>query len=146
MAKGKVKSVYVCQNCGAQRGRWEGRCSDCNQWNTFVEETITKETPSTARQKGWSPAVNQEASKIISLDQQLEAHDFERYSTGFNELNRVLGGGLVQGSFILLGGDPGIGKSTLLLQMAGGLAKSGVSVLYVSGGESVSQRSERAHV
>lgn len=145
MAKNKAKSVYVCQNCGAQRSRWEGRCTDCDAWNSFVEETIAKETATTSRQRGWSPSASGATdTKIISLDQNLEEVKIERASTDFLELDRVLGGGLIEGQFILLGGDPGVGKSTLLLQMAGGLAKNGLSVLYVSGEESVNQSGLRA--
>lgn len=145
MAKSKSRSVYVCQNCGAQRAKWEGRCTDCSAWNTLVEEVVEKETPTSARQRGWSPSGGSSAAaQVISLDQNLEKIEIDRFSTGYSELNRVLGGGLVQGSFILLGGDPGIGKSTLLLQMAGGLAKENLTVLYVSGEESVNQSGLRA--
>ncbi len=93
---------------------------DCDAWNSFVEEQIGTETATTTRQKGWSPGGAQ--SEVITLDQNLEATKIARFSTGYDELNRVLGGGLIEGSFVLLGGDPGIGKSTLLLQMAGGLS------------------------
>jgi DNA repair protein RadA/Sms len=146
MAKSKSRSVYVCQNCGAQRAKWEGRCTDCGAWNTYVEETLEKETPVSARQRGWNPGKGESSSAtpVISLDQNLREVSTPRHSTGFREFDRVLGGGLVEGSFVLLGGDPGIGKSTLLLQMAGGLAKEGVSVLYISGEESVSQSGLRA--
>lgn len=156
----KAKSVFVCQNCGAQRPRWEGRCGDCGAWNSFVEETIAKETPTTNRQRGWSTASSSSPGsssstsgaaaahaadgRVIRLDESLKAVTTARTSTGFKELDRVLGGGVVDGSFILLGGDPGIGKSTLLLQMAGGLAAQGASVLYVSGEESVNQSGMRA--
>jgi DNA repair protein RadA/Sms len=145
MAKSKSRSIYVCQNCGAQRSKWEGRCSDCGAWNSLVEETVAKETAVSTRQRGWSPTVSEAgATQVISLDQNLHEVSIARHSTGFREFDRVLGGGLVEGSFVLLGGDPGIGKSTLLLQMAGGLAKTGVSVLYISGEESVSQSGLRA--
>ncbi len=145
MAKGKAKTVYVCQNCGAQRSRWEGRCTDCDSWNTFQEETILPETAVTTRQKGWSSAsATLTTPQIISLDQNVQDIKIGRAKTGFAELDRVLGGGLVEGSFVLLGGDPGIGKSTLLLQMAGGLAKNNQTVLYVSGEESVNQSALRA--
>lgn len=143
MAKGKSRSIFVCQKCGAQRTRWEGRCTDCGAWNTLVEEKVEKETVTTSRQRGWSPGADG-PSQIIRLDQEVEASEFERVSTDYKELDRVLGGGLVEGQFVLLGGDPGIGKSTLLLQMAGGLAKNGLEVLYVSGEESVNQSGMRA--
>jgi len=151
----KPKSVFVCQQCGAQRPRWEGRCIDCEAWNSFVEETVQTAAPApqvSARQRGWSPASSGATAgtgassgvQVISLDQNIHEKQIPRHSTGFAELDRVLGGGLVEGSFILLGGDPGIGKSTLLLQMAGGLASNDVSVLYVSGEESVNQSALRA--
>lgn len=147
MAKSKTRSIFVCQNCGAQRSRWEGRCTDCGSWNTFVEEFVSKETVPSARQRGWSTTAHSAsgaAGSVVTLDQSLQDLKIDRYSTGFKELDRVLGGGLVQGSFILLGGDPGIGKSTLLLQMAGGIARQNVDVLYVSGEESVNQSGLRA--
>jgi DNA repair protein RadA/Sms len=140
MAKTKSKTVFTCQNCGAQRLKWEGRCSDCGGWNTLVEEKIAGD-----KGRGW--AIESE-SKTVSLasplaDESSAAHA-QRLSTGIGELDRVLGGGLVSGSFFLLGGDPGIGKSTLLLQMAGGLAKNGNDLMYISGEESVAQTSLRA--
>ncbi|HVK60168.1 MAG TPA: DNA repair protein RadA [Bdellovibrionales bacterium] len=144
MAKNKSRSVYVCQSCGTQRAKWEGRCSDCGAWNSLVEETVEKETVTTARQRGWSTGSAASETQFVTLDQNIEASKLTRAQTGFGELDRVLGGGLVEGSFILLGGDPGIGKSTLLLQMAGGLAKNDLTVLYVSGEESVSQSALRA--
>ncbi len=147
MAKSKNKTVYTCQNCGAQRPRWEGKCSDCGAWNSFVEE-LQLEEPKT---RGWSTGSVEKSSttpgagKPVSLDQSLEAIKLDRFDTGFQELNRVLGGGLARGSFVLLGGSPGIGKSTLLLQMAGGLASDKRKILYISGEESVSQTGSRAH-
>ena len=144
MAKSKVKSVYVCQNCGSQRARWEGRCTDCGAWNSLVEEFVQPETPTSSRQRGWSAGASSDGTMLVRLDESVEKVELERASTGFVEFDRVLGGGLVPGSFVLLGGDPGIGKSTLLLQMAGGLASQGVSVLYISGEESVNQSALRA--
>ncbi|WP_374074272.1 DNA repair protein RadA [Bdellovibrio bacteriovorus] len=144
MAKSKTKTIYTCQNCGAQRPRWEGKCSDCGAWNSFVEELQMPEV----KTRGWStgsPEKGTPAAKPISLDQSLEEVKLDRFDTGFEELNRVLGGGLARGSFVLLGGSPGIGKSTLLLQMAGGLAKNKHKILYISGEESVSQTGSRAH-
>jgi DNA repair protein RadA/Sms len=146
MAKSKTKTVYVCQNCGAQRPRWEGRCTDCGAWNSFVEETFSPEPVtrgwSTGKEKG--KASSSSSIKPVALDQSIESIEFKRIDTGFEELNRVLGGGLVHGSYVLLGGSPGIGKSTLLMQMAGGLAKHQASVLYISGEESVGQTGSRA--
>lgn len=144
MAKSKTKTIYTCQNCGAQRPRWEGKCSDCGAWNSYVEE-LQFEEPKT---RGWSTGsaeLGGAASKPVTLDQRLEEVKLDRFNTGFEELNRVLGGGLARGSFVLLGGSPGIGKSTLLLQMAGGLANNKHKILYISGEESVSQTGSRAH-
>lgn len=144
MAKSKTKTIYTCQNCGAQRPRWEGKCSDCGAWNSFVEELQMTEV----KTRGWSTSPSEKgtaSAKPISLDQSLEEVKLDRFDTGYEELNRVLGGGLARGSFVLLGGSPGIGKSTLLLQMAGGLAKNKHKVLYISGEESVSQTGSRAH-
>lgn len=148
MAKSKSKTFFVCQNCGAQRPKWEGRCSECGAWNSLVEE-IFKAEPQT---RGWavgkssgpgSGSVSLKQS-ILSLDKNIEAKSIARWTTKIAELDRVLGGGLVEGSFVLLGGSPGIGKSTLLMQMAGGLAIQETSVLYLSGEESVSQTGLRA--
>jgi DNA repair protein RadA/Sms len=148
MAKSKSKTIYVCQNCGAQRPKWEGRCSDCGAWNSLVEEVFSAEPATRGWSLGSSGSRNSSGSsstvKPVALDQSIESFDFTRLDTGFAELNRVLGGGLVQGSFVLLGGSPGVGKSTLLMQMAGGLAKNKAQVLYVSGEESVGQTGSRA--
>ncbi len=141
MAKSKTKTIFTCQNCGAQRARWEGRCSDCGAWNSFVEETFTDGASSG---RGWSTGPSTSV-ETMSLDQSPKQIQMKRFNTGLEEFNRVLGGGLAEGSFVLLGGAPGIGKSTLLLQMAGGLAKNNHKVLYVSGEESVAQTSHRAH-
>lgn len=170
MAKSKSKSVYICQSCGAQSTRWEGRCPSCGEWNTFVEERIVPEAPvrglSSARERGWATAAAGDAASArtgaatgssggIKLgdvhgtraDRARSSnggkHD-ARIQTGYQELDRVLGGGIVRGSFVLVGGDPGIGKSTLLLQMAGGLANRDAKVLYVSGEESIDQTGLRA--
>lgn len=138
----KSKTIFVCQNCGAEAPRWEGKCRECSAWNSLVEETVTK-TPKGAR--GWSigaeSTVNGTTTGVVSLNQHVELKETHRLDTGLVELNRVLGGGLVKGSYILLGGDPGIGKSTLLMQMAGRLS---TRVLYVSGEESVEQTALRA--
>ncbi|MES2854946.1 MAG: DNA repair protein RadA [Bdellovibrionota bacterium] len=150
--KNRSRSVFVCQSCGAQRAKYEGRCSDCGAWNSLLEETIEKETATSQRQRGWNTSSSAGSNsgsgdsgvQFVTLDKDIEESKISRALTGFGELDRVLGGGLVEGSFILLGGDPGIGKSTLLLQMAGGLAKNGLVVLYVSGEESVNQSAMRA--
>lgn len=144
MAKSKSKTIYTCQNCGAQRPRWEGRCSDCGAWNSFVEELQLSESTSKAR--GWSVSTSTStAEKLVSLDQSPSELKLDRWGTGFGELDRVLGGGLARGSLVLLGGSPGIGKSTLLLQIAGGLGRQSTDVIYVSGEESVAQSANRAH-
>ncbi|MBQ2514164.1 MAG: DNA repair protein RadA, partial [Bacteroidales bacterium] len=134
----KSKSMYYCKNCGAQSAKWLGRCPECNEWNTFEEEVILHEsaTPSKGR---YSPVVLQSTPKVID---DIELTRFPRTATGFTEFDRVLGGGIVRGSIVLLGGEPGIGKSTLLLQMA--LHLQGQKVLYVSGEESEAQLKMRA--
>ena len=143
MAKSKTRSLFVCQSCGAQRPKWEGKCSDCGTWNSFKEETLVQETEG---KRGWSlGSSDKPAARTVSLDKKLEeTPDNLRYETSYGELDRVLGGGLVQGSFLLLGGDPGVGKSTLLMHMAGGLAEKKLSVLYISAEESVNQTGLRA--
>lgn len=142
----KNKSVFVCQECGAKRAKWEGRCSDCGAWNTYVEEK-----PMATSAKGWvgrGPAASASGSglkmDVYNLIESPSLDSGERIGTGIGELDRVLGGGLVQGSYVLLGGDPGIGKSTLIMQMAGSLARQGSRVLYVSAEESVQQTALRA--
>ncbi len=139
----KIKTVYVCQNCGAQRPRWEGRCSDCSAWNTLVEE---KSIPSSPKARGGWVGHETSTPEVWAIDQVPEAgpDSIQRVSTGLTEMDRVLGGGLILGSYILIGGDPGIGKSTIVMQMAGGLAKLNLNILYVSAEESVQQTSMRA--
>lgn len=143
MAKNKVRTIYSCQNCGAQRSKWEGRCSDCGAWNTMVEETQAAEGT-----RGWvagNSGTGAPTLKTLALDKSPEALNIQRISTRISEFDRVLGGGLVKGSLVLLGGSPGIGKSTLLLQACSGLAQKKGLVLYVSAEESVEQTSSRAH-
>ncbi len=141
MAKSKPKIAFVCQNCGAQRPRWEGKCSDCGAWNSYVEEI-----QSSSEGRGWNVSSTiGTASPVRTLDLDQSKVHLPRFDTGLQELNRVLGGGLPRGGFVLVGGPPGIGKSTLLLQMAGGLAKDGLKILYVSAEESFEQTSARAH-
>ena len=135
MAK-KVQSAFFCQSCGTQSPKWLGKCPSCNEWNTFVEEVINKEESV----KSWSS--KKERGNKPSLISTINFSDEKRLSTPDNELNRVLGGGIVPGSLILLGGDPGIGKSTLLLQLA--LQMQIKKVLYVSGEESEGQIKMRA--
>ncbi len=133
----KNSSQYVCQSCGAVHAKWAGRCDACNEWNTIVEESVTT-TP-----KGLK-AGKSKGLETAALSDTVSPHT--RETTGIGELDRVLGGGLVEGSAILLGGDPGIGKSTLLLQASAILAGGGRNVLYISGEESLAQiqlRSQR---
>lgn len=126
----KVKTIYSCQSCGHTSYRWLGRCPDCNGWNTFLEEKVVPE-------KRRGALVSSQASPLPIT--KLNMAEEDRVSTGLPELDRVLGGGLVPGSAVLIGGDPGIGKSTLLLQAMGAFAASGHRVLYVSGEESMRQ-------
>jgi len=133
----KSKTVYICRECGYQSPKWLGKCSACGGWNT-MDETFAKEEKKTAT-SGKSTAV---LKKVSSL-KQIETNNEVRYTTGLVELDRVLGGGLVKGSLVLVGGDPGIGKSTLLLQICNSLAIS-KKILYVSGEESERQIKLRA--
>ncbi len=127
--------VFVCQACGAESPRWMGKCPACQEWNTLVEETVQ---PAKKHTRTWV-----EKSKPLPLTK-IENRGVARFSTGIEELDRVLGGGLVPGCLGLIGGDPGIGKSTLLLQVASSVARSRGKVLYVTGEESLSQLKLRA--
>ncbi|MBE9469540.1 MAG: DNA repair protein RadA [Bacteroidetes bacterium] len=129
----KTKTVYVCQNCGAQSPKWIGKCPSCQEWNTYSEEIITKKNNTT------SLSVSTSAPQLIN---DIEISNDKRIDTKNTEFNRVLGGGLVPGSLILIGGEPGIGKSTLMLQVS--LNISNHKILYVSGEESQSQIRLRA--
>ncbi|MBC7125392.1 MAG: AAA family ATPase, partial [Bacteroidales bacterium] len=111
----KTKSVYVCQNCGAESVKWLGRCPSCNEWNTFVEERITKES------KSRPGLVEVSRNAIPKPLKEIETSNEKRIDTRIGELNRILGGGIVPGSIVLLGGEPGIGKSTLALQLSLGM-------------------------
>ncbi len=133
----KPRTRYVCQNCGAVHLRWEGRCPDCGEWNTLVE-TVVETRPRPEARQPLAPT-----SEATSLPE-IEMEAFERLRLPLEEFNRVLGGGIVPGSAVLLGGDPGIGKSTLLLQTSAQVARLGGSVLYVSGEESARQIRMRA--
>lgn len=131
----KLKTKYVCMECGYESPKWLGKCPECDQWNSLVEE-VTQKTSSSIMTA--SPLSKPQKIQDISMDEDL------RFSTGLDELDRVLGGGIVKGSMILVGGDPGIGKSTLLLQIANNISCKGLKVLYVSGEESVKQIKIRA--
>lgn len=135
---GRKKVVYVCSECGFNTPKWQGKCPNCGSWNTMVEETISDvKTNSFAAKTARRPM-----SEPIAISAVTTEHE-ARISTGISELDRVLGGGMVKGSLVLVSGEPGIGKSTLLLQACSGLCQSG-SVLYVTGEESLSQIKMRA--
>ena len=138
MAKGKT-SIFFCQSCGYESSKWMGQCPGCREWNTFVEEVVDKKSAGTlAKQKG--SAIE---AKVLPLSE-IELTSEKRVSTGMKELDRVLGGGIVKGSMVLVGGDPGIGKSTLLLQVCKNLSDEKIKVLYISGEESLQQIKIRA--
>ncbi|MCQ4022056.1 MULTISPECIES: DNA repair protein RadA [unclassified Ruminococcus] len=134
----KIKSVYICSNCGYESAKWLGKCPGCGEWNTMNEEIKeAAKNPSTIKSK---TAIYSPPQEITDID----TDDEKRYSTGSKELNRVLGGGLVKGSLVLIGGDPGIGKSTILMQVCNYMGQNGKKVLYVSGEESKRQIKLRA--
>ncbi|WP_346662617.1 DNA repair protein RadA [uncultured Merdimonas sp.] len=140
MAKGK-KTVFFCQNCGHEESKWLGQCPACREWNTFVEEKVTtgRETKKTG-----GPVARDAVSRVVALES-VSTEEEDRIRTEITELDRVLGGGIVQGSLVLVGGDPGIGKSTLLLQMCQKLAQKEKKILYISGEESLKQIRLRAN-
>jgi len=145
MAK-RPSTVFVCQECGAQAPKWLGKCEDCGRWNTFVEER-PQDPAAAAAAAGHRYALSSATSAQLYADITLENHS--RLSTGIGEFDRVLGGGVVPGSLVLLGGEPGIGKSTLLLQAAANMARTIGPVLYSSGEESehqIKSRGERLNV
>ncbi|MGB2578840.1 DNA repair protein RadA/Sms [Elusimicrobium simillimum] len=135
----KLKTVFMCQNCGFKAPKWMGQCPDCSEWNSLVEEVVQEET----KTKSKSRAFTEFSSEIIKLADTQNLKE-ERELSGIAELDRLLGGGLVKGQLILLAGAPGIGKSTLMLQTAASISK-GKKVLYISGEESLNQISSRAH-
>jgi DNA repair protein RadA/Sms len=135
----KTTTRYVCQQCGSAQAKWMGRCPDCGEWNTLVETVVESRS---ARAGGMAAA--QALRNQPRLLRDVAADGFTRISLAMGELDRVLGGGLVPGSLVLIGGDPGIGKSTLLLQASAALAAAGGPVLYVSGEESAQQIKLRA--
>ena len=140
------KAVFVCQECGAQAPKWLGKCDDCGKWGTMVEER-PQDPAAAAATAGHRYALSTATSAQLYADIKLENHS--RLSTGIGELDRVLGGGVVPGSLVLLGGEPGIGKSTLLLQAAANMARTIGPVLYSSGEESehqIKSRGERLNV
>ncbi len=142
----KSKSVFVCQECGAQAPKWLGRCADCGAWNSLVEEHVAPEGTAGHRYAIASPAAGAQGARLYD---EIDTVVAERITTGIDEFDRVLGGGLVPGSLVLLGGEPGIGKSTILLQAASHFAQHAGPVLYASGEESEHQikiRGERLGV
>lgn len=143
MAKAKSNSMFFCKECGFESSKWLGQCPGCKTWNSFVEAPVTG---SNARRGGSLTAAFSISGKkrVVRLDE-IEASEGQRIDTGIREFNRVLGGGIVPGSLVLVGGDPGIGKSTLLLQTCRNLANAGGHVLYISGEESLHQIKLRAN-
>lgn len=136
----KTKSVYVCTECGYQSAKWLGKCPSCSEWNTLEEQVLVDDKKSKAASTPYSG----KSAPAVQLTK-LEAPDYMRIKTGTDELDRVLGGGLVSGSVVLISGEPGIGKSTLLMQICGTIADEGKKILYVSGEESPSQLKLRAN-
>lgn len=139
MAKGRSATVFFCQNFGYESSKWMGQCPGCREWNSFVEETVQKSPYQAAA--GSDRKRGKAEPSVLS---EISVREEDRLRTGMNELDRVLGGGIVCGSLTLVGGDPGIGKSTLLLQVCRELAGAGHRVLYISGEESLSQIKMRA--
>ena len=137
----KAKTMYVCSQCGYETPRWLGRCPDCGSWNTLEEQQAAPESKLPEKKIRRAPGTDAEALRVDLIPDE----NSERRSCGIGELDRVLGGGLVAGSLVLVGGDPGIGKSTLLTQVCANLADAGETVLYVSGEESARQIKMRAN-
>ena len=134
----KARTVYVCSECGYESPRWMGKCPDCGSWNTLTEQAAAA-APEEKKLKR-APGLDAEATRVSEIPDETT----ERRGTGIGELDRVLGGGVVDGSLVLVGGDPGIGKSTLLTQLCANMARDGACVLYVSGEESARQVKLRA--
>jgi DNA repair protein RadA/Sms len=136
----KVKTVFFCNSCGSSSPKWLGKCPQCGEWNTYQEEVIHKESVQEEKHKSWNDNQREAASRPVPLSE-IKTGNTIRLTTTDSELDRVLGGGIVPGSLVLIGGQPGIGKSTLLLQVA---LRIGAKVLYVSGEESEEQIKMRA--
>lgn len=141
MAKAKNEYIYFCNECGYESTKWMGQCPACKAWNSFVEEKVDKKTVATV---GTKRAAMQKEDSVPVTFAEISVEEEERIMTGMSELDRVLGGGIVRGSLILVGGDPGIGKSTLLLQACRNLSADAHEVLYISGEESLRQIKLRA--
>jgi len=131
----KISNIFVCQSCGGVHAKWAGRCDSCGEWNTLVEEVTAQKPKSNARRK---------SRGLDFVDLATETPELPRMVTGIGEFDRVTGGGLVPGSALLVGGDPGIGKSTLLLQAMAKLSDGGRKVAYISGEEATAQVRRRA--
>src|SRR5579883_1873631 len=141
----KVRTKFVCQQCGGEQNKWMGKCPDCGAWNTLEETTEQPQVAAQSRRPTVAgKAINAQGTQLPLALPAIQPLAQERISVGYAEMDRVLGGGLVTGSLILVGGEPGIGKSTLLLQVAGKIAASTGTVLYVSGEESIEQVKMRA--
>lgn len=136
----KVKNSYICNNCGYETSKWNGKCPSCGEWNTLEEVEIAVKSSSRSR----AGSIKDISDSIINVEDVDASYDEVRYSTGLTELDRVLGGGLVKGSLVLLGGEPGIGKSTMLLQICETMGNEH-TILYVSGEESIRQIKLRAN-
>ena len=136
----KTKTVFVCQSCGAQAPRWIGKCPSCESWNSYVEESTALHPPS---EKLRTQIASITSNSPVLLND-ISLHQEKRFLTGVGEFDRVVGGGLVPASVTLIGGDPGIGKSTIVLQASCALARAGLKVLYISGEESIKQAKMRA--
>jgi DNA repair protein RadA/Sms len=136
----KTKTVFVCQNCGTQSARWVGKCPNCEEWNTYVEEALAERR----EPMGTRVQIAAEVAAAPVLLKEVDVYQDKRTLTAIGEFDRVMGGGIVAGSVTLIGGDPGIGKSTMVLQAGCALARAGLKVLYVSGEESVKQAKMRA--
>ncbi len=137
----KIKKVFICSECGASAPKWIGKCPSCGNWNTYQEEVISKPSVTELKRSSWSPKDSRTAARPV-LVKDIQTGQRLRQITPDQELNRVLGGGIVQGSLVLIGGQPGIGKSTLMLQLA--LQMKDARILYVSGEESEEQIKMRA--
>jgi DNA repair protein RadA/Sms len=144
--KGKARTAYRCTECGAEHPKWSGRCDGCGEWNTLVEEIVAARPATVAgRARAARPSLAGNGSAVSAMRLgDLRASDTPRWTTGINEFDFVLGGGIVPGSMVLIGGEPGIGKSTLLLQVAARLSQQGHRTLYISGEESPLQVKLRA--
>src|SRR5437764_632229 len=140
----KLRTKYVCQQCGGEQSKWMGKCPDCGAWNTLEEVTELAQSAAQQRRQTLLDNDSAQGTRVPLALPHIKPLTQARISVGYAEMDRVLGGGLVAGSLTLIGGEPGIGKSTLLLQVSGAIAKNEGPVLYVSGEESIEQVKMRA--